>query len=358
MKNWKKTAAGSLTAGIIFALAGCSGTANIEETKAAGAAPAGTAGTEVSGQAESVQEENVQAAEIEKLDYPKSTITIVVPYGAGGAMDNTARLFAKYAEKLCGQTIIISNISGGSGSVGAADVLSSKADGYKMLIFDPGPGFVNTSVNPVPFDTMEEFVMVGRQTADVRNIVVRKADERFPNPEAFIQYVKDHPGEVNVSTAGATTDAGITIELLNRAGKMEMVNVPFSGAAEAKAALLGGHVDAASISVGDSIAMLRDEQIMVVGVCSIKRSDILPDAPTFAELGLDVSWSTSRGYAFKAGTDERIVAYFEDVLRQVSEDPEYQKELLNLGCPAEFMGSEAYTEFVAENFEIIREILK
>jgi len=298
-----------------------------------------------------------EAAPADAPDYPTSTITIVVPYAAGGAMDNTARLFAKYAEKICNQNIIISNVTGGSGSVGAADVLNSKADGYKVLIFDPGPGFVATNDNPVPFDTMKDFAFVGRQTSDVRNLVVRRDDERFPTPEAFVQYVKDHPGEINVSTAGANTDASIALELIKQNSGLDMVTVAFAGASEAKSNLLGGHVDAASLSIGDSIPMLADNQIMIVGICAAERSELIPDAPTFKELGVDVEWVTSRGYAFKAGTDEHIVEYFEDLLRQVSENEEYAKELLNLGCPVDFMGRKEYTEFSAANFETIKSIM-
>ena len=291
------------------------------------------------------------------FSYPESSITIVVPYAAGGAMDTGARLFAKYAEQICGQPMVINNVAGGSGSVGAMDVLSSDADGYKVLIFDPGPGFVTTSNNEVPFDMLNDFVMVACQTEDIRNLVVRKDDSRFTTPEEFIQYVKDHPGEINVGVAGAYTDASIAQELIYRAGDLEMVNVAFSGAAEVKTALLGGHVDAAALSVGDSIPMLTNDQIMVIGVCSAERSDFMPDVPTFQELGIDAQWSTARGYAFKAGTDQRIVDYFADLVKQVSENEDYIKELNDLGYPVSYQDSEEFTQFVTEKFETIQSVL-
>lgn len=279
------------------------------------------------------------AAPADDFQYPTSTVTIVVPYSAGGAMDTTARLFAKHAQEITGQTFVISNVAGGSGSVGAADVLSSKADGNKVLIFDPGPGFVNTESNPVPFDVEKDFVYVGRQTSDIRNVVVRADDERFKTSEEFVEYVKNHPGEINISCAGTSTDASLTVELLKRAG-LDMTMVPFSGAADAKASLLGKHVDATSLSIGDSISLLNDSQIRVIAVCSEERSPILPDAPTFTELGYDIVWSTSRGYAFKAGTDPRIVDAFESILKQVCENPGYEADITATGCPVDFMGAE------------------
>ena len=204
---------------------------------------------------------------------------------------------------------------------------------------------------------LNDFVMAACQTEDIRNLVVRKDDSRFSTPEEFIQYVKDHPGEINVGVAGAYTDASIAQELISRAGGLEMINVAFSGAAEVKTALLGQHVDAAALSVGDSIPMLANDQIMVVGVCSAERSDFMPDAPTFLELGIDAQWSTARGYAFKAGTDQQIVDYFADLVKQVSENEDYIKELNDLGYPVVYQDSEEFTQFVTEKFETIQSVL-
>lgn len=294
---------------------------------------------------------------VDDFNWPESTVTIVVPYGAGGAMDNTARLFAKYAEKICGQPFVISNVAGGSGAVGTMDVLSSDADGSKVLIFDAGPGFVATANNTPSFDILKDFTIAASQTADARNLVVRKDDERFSTPEEFIQYAKDHPGEINVGVAGAYTDAAIALQMINEKGGLDMVMVAFSGAAEAKTALLGGHVDAVSLSVGDSVPMLANDQIMVVANCDDERSEFIPDAPTFQELGIDVVWKTYRGYAFKAGTDQRIVDFFDDLVKQVSEDPEYIKELNALGCPVVYNDSETYTQVVSDIFATIQSIL-
>lgn len=289
--------------------------------------------------------------------YPQSAITIVVPYGAGGAMDITARLFAKYAAKICGQPIVITDIAGGSGSVGAMDVLKSKSDGYKVLIFDPGPGFVSTKTNRIPFDTVKDFVIAARQTSDMRVIAVRADDKRYSNGAQFIDYVKKHADEVNVATPGARTDGAIALELLRRSGGLRMVNLACSGANEAKSNLLGGHVDAAGLSVSDCLPLIADKKIIVVGICGEKRNQMIPDVPTFKELGIDCVWQTSRGYGFKTGTDERIVAYFDDLVHKVSQDPNYAIELRNLGCPVDYMGRVEYSKYVAENLKTIVAIL-
>lgn len=289
--------------------------------------------------------------------YPEGPITVVVPYGAGGSMDITARLFTKYAEKICGQPLVVTNIAGGSGSVGAMDVLKSRNDGYKVLIFDPGPGFVTTKVNKVPFKTTKDFVIVARQTSDPRVLAIRADDKRYSNATEFFDYVKQHPGEVNVATPGARTDGAISLALINKVGGFDMVNMPCGGANEAKSNLLGGHVDAAALAVSDCLSLVADKKIIVIGVCDEKRHQMLPDVPTFKEQGVDVAWKTSRGYGFKAGTKEEIVNYFDDLVKKVSEIPEYVQELNNIGCPVDYLGREEYSKYVEQNLNTIAEIM-
>lgn len=337
----KKIVSSMLALAMLLTLASCGSTGS----------SAGTS-TSTSGSGSSSQSGSTEAP----LNYPTSTINIIVPYSAGGAMDTTARVFAKYAEGVCGQSIIITNVAGGSGSVGAQQLLNGKADGYTVLISDPGPGFVTTSANTVPFDFEKDFVVAGRQTFDARLIAVRADDSRFSTPEDFIQYVKDHPAELNVGSPGATSDGSISVALLKQAG-LDMNAVSCNGAAEVKSQLLGGHIDVGALSVSDVIPMLADNQVMVVGVCSDVTSEMLPDAKTFKELGYDVTWVTSRGYSLKAGTDPRIVEYWSDLIAEVSANADYQQDLANIGCPVGTMDKDEYATLVSDTFQTIRDIL-
>ena len=136
-----------------------------------------------------------------------------------------------------------------------------------------------------------------------------------------------------------------------------MVNLPCSGANEAKSNLLGGHVDAAGLSISDCLPLIADKKIVVIGICDAQRNAMMPDVPTFRELGVDVVWKTSRGYGFKKGTDPEIVAYFDELIKKVSENPDYAAELKNIGCPVDYLGREEYTKYVEQNLATIAEIL-
>lgn len=289
--------------------------------------------------------------------YPEGPITIVVPYSAGGAMDITTRLLTKYAAKLIGQPIVTVNIPGGSGAVGATDVFKSKPDGYKLLVSDFGPGCLSSKAHKLPFDIMKDFSFCARQITYPRLIVARTGDKRFSNGAEFFDYVKKNPGNVHVATAGARTDSSVLILALNQAGGLEMVELPSNGTSEALSQVLGGHVDAGAFSTTDIVGPLADGEVFIVGVADNERCRFVPDAPTFKELGLDVVIKASRGYAFKAGTDPAIVEYFDGIVKQVSEDPEYQAELEKIGLDAGYLNSKDYTEFAAKNLELMKTML-
>lgn len=289
--------------------------------------------------------------------YPEGSITVVVPYAAGGAMDITTRLFAKYATKLIGQPIVVVDIPGGSGTVGAMDVLKSKTDGYKILMSDFGPGYVSDKSHKLPFDPIKDFTFCARQITYPRLLVIRSDDKRYSNAEEFFDYVKKNPGDVHVGTAGARTDSSVLVTSLNKVGGLEMVILPCNGTSEALSQLLGGHVDAGAFTSAELITPLANGDIKILGAADNARSPFLPEVPTFKELGYDVLVKTSRGYAFKAGTDASIVEYFENIVKQVSEDPEYIAELANLGLEAGYLNSKDYTEFAAHNLEMLTEML-
>ena len=129
---------------------------------------------------------------LESLNYPSKGIELVIPYAAGGAMDSTGRIFAKYAEKYTGQSISINNISGGSGFEGAKYLMTTNTDGYTLFLSDPGPGFVRTGANQVPFDFEVAMVPAARINVDSRLIAVSTEHSPFKTPQEFIDYAKAH----------------------------------------------------------------------------------------------------------------------------------------------------------------------
>lgn len=256
--------------------------------------------------------------------YPSGTVTLIAPFAAGGSVDLGDRLFVEYAAKYTDATIIVENVTGGSGLTGTQQGLNAAPDGYTMWHIAADGQYVTTTNSVCPFDTMTEMSFIGGFVQDDRVWVARNDENRFTNAQEWLDYCKAHPGDVTVSASGSGTIASISSYYLADAMGIELNVIGYGGSAEAKAAFLGGECDIMGCSVSEAAAMLNDNQCIVL--MSLTENRIYDDVPTVAELGYPdvVCLTTLRGLAMSAQVDPAIVAYWEQVLDMVANDPEFQ----------------------------------
>ena len=334
----KKFLALMLAAMMVLSLAACGGSSSSSGGSGSSSAPAATdsaapAGGEASG--------STDAAAFKPGN---KTLNLIVPYSAGGAVDLGARLMAKYASNYTDIDVVITNVAGGSGTVGAAEMLKYNADGTYMLAYNPSIASLSTPDKPVPYDCTKDMAMVSMMVRDERLITVRADDSRFQTLQDLIEYAKTN--KVTLGCSGTGNVAYYTPLMLARAAGIEdnLTVVAFDGSAEAKTALLGGHIDCASQSYSD-IAATPDDYRVLCNAGS-ERAVNLPDVPTMKECGYDVVVYVSRGFAMKAGTDEQILKYWSDIIGQVTQDPGFLAEAESLGLPIYYMD---YQEFAQDN---------
>lgn len=270
------------------------------------------------------------------------TLTLIVPYAAGGAVDLGARLMAKYAANYTDIDIVITNVTGGSGTVGAAEMLKYANDGTYMLAYNPSPGNVATADKPLTYDCTVDLAPVAMMVQDQRLIICRSDETRFTDLPSMIEYAKSN--SLNLGCSGTGNAAYYTPLMLADAAGVELTVVAFDGSAEAKTALMGGHIDLASASYSDIAA--DPSQFTVLCNAGDARFEKLPDIPTMKECGYDVEMYVSRGFAMKAGTDEQIIKYWSDIIGKVCQDPDFLKEADGLGLPIRYMD---YVEFTEDN---------
>lgn len=264
--------------------------------------------------------------------YPSGTVTFIAPYAAGGSVDLGLRLFTKYAAQYTDATMIIENITGGSGLVGTQTGLSRPADGNTLWHLSADGQYISTSNSVCPFDTLKDMSMVGSFVAEDRVWVVRPNEERFKTAEDLFQYATEHPAEISVATSGAGTIASLATSYLQDIIGCEFNIIGYNGSAEAKAAFLGGHSDIMSAGVSEAESMLAENQCRVL--FSLTDERIYDDVPTVKELGYDAtSLAIIRGIAMSSKTDPAIVAYWEEVLKMVCENPDFiaEAETMSLG---------------------------
>lgn len=324
-----------LAAAMLLSLAACGGN------------PSGSnAGNSAGGSTGNGSEDNASSGQTASYTPPK-TVNLIVPYSAGGANDLLARLVSKHAAKYTDSNLVITNIGGGSGTVGLSEVLKHDADGSYMVSGIGTTAFVSTPDKPLTFDYLKDFTFVSMFAQDQRVLVALKDNGKFTNLQEFVDYAKANPGDLEVSATGAATVAYFVPQVLSEVAGIDITIVPYDGGSEQLADLLGGHSDAASLSYSEMLSLDKD-QLIILGVANTERPEVLPDTPTFTEQGYDVVFTIPRGFAMRAGTDPAAVAYWDNVFAQVAQDSEYIQESEDIGFPVVYMNSEDFTTVITD----------
>lgn len=324
-----------LAAAMLLSLAACGGNPS-----------GGNAGNSAGGSTGNGSENSASSGQAASYTPPK-TVNLIVPYSAGGANDLLARLVSKHAAKYTDSNLVITNIGGGSGTVGLSEVLKHDADGSYMVSGIGTTAFVSTPDKPLTFDYLKDFAFVSMFAQDQRVLVALKNNGKFTNLQEFIDYAKENPGDLEVSATGAATVAYFVPQVLAEVAGVDITIVPYDGGSEQLADLLGGHSDAASLSYSEMLSLDQD-QLIILGVANTERPEVLPDAPTFTEQGYDVVFTIPRGFAMRAGTDPAAIAYWDNVFAQVAEDSEYIQESEDIGFPVVYMNSEDFTTVITD----------
>ncbi len=255
-------------------------------------------------------------------DYPNKSVTMMVPFSAGGGTDVIARLFSPYLEKYLGTSIAILNKPGSNAEIGITWLYNQKPDGYSIG-FTNLPHFVSNPLMRETKYTVEEFIPLINLVTDPGVIAVKADDDRFPDLEAFINYAKENPASLTIGNSGIGGDDHIaTLMLQDRTGA-KFTPVPFTGAAPNRTALLGGHIMGSAINASEAVQFVDSGQMRVLAVMSEERYADLPDVPTFKELGYNVISGSSRGISVVPGTPEEIIQVLAEAAEKAANDPEF-----------------------------------
>src|SRR5690606_8995339 len=218
--------------------------------------------------------------------YPEKTVTIVVPFPAGGSTDMIARVVAEKLGQSMGQTFIVENKPGATGAIGAGTVKRARPDGYTFMVASIGVYAVNPFLQKnLPYDPMKDFDLL---TVAVRapNVLVVHPSMPINDINAFIEHLKKNPGEVAFASSGAGSSDHLTAELFWQKTGTKGLHVPYKGGAPAQNDLIAGHVDASFQNVNAVLPHIRGGKMKALAVTGDQRSPALPDVPTLDELGI------------------------------------------------------------------------
>ena len=256
-------------------------------------------------------------------DYPSKPITFVVPYSAGGSSDTLVRGMQPFLEKAMNATIVPKNITGGGGAVGMSQALfSSKADGYTTTL-PSNAVFGLEGLGNVPWKH-GDFDTIARIITEDYSITVR-GDAPWKTLDEFIEYVKANPGKVKMGFSGFGSSTHIVAAAFAQKFGLEFSFVPYKGGSKTVAATMGGHIDANTHHPAETKAGVDAGKLRVLATMGPKRSNLYPDVPTMKELGHDWEVSQWRGISMPKGIPAEVKKAWEDALKEVCANPEFQK---------------------------------
>lgn len=218
--------------------------------------------------------------------YPDRTITMVVPFSAGGPTDTVARLVAESMSKDLGQQIVVENVGGAGGTLGAGRVAQADADGYTILLHHIGMATSATLYRKLAYDTLGAFEYVGLVT-DVPMTIVARKDFEPTDLKGLVEYVKANKDTVTVANAGIGAASHLCGMMFMSAIETPLTTVPYKGTGPAMTDLLGGQVDIMCDQTTNTTKQIQGGTIKAYAVTSPERLAVLPDVPTAVEGGLD-----------------------------------------------------------------------
>ncbi len=263
--------------------------------------------------------------------YPSKPVTIIVPQAAGGANDAIARVVAQKLSEQTGQSFIVENRTGAGGNIGTALAAKAKNDGYTLLLTADSAYVINPALyKNTGFDPLKDFEPV-TTVANAGYVLVANNDFPAKNVAELIAAAKAQPKRITIGSAGNGTLNHLFGEMMSKAAGIDLVHVPYKGAAAAVTDLAGGQVQVSIQSLPSSIAFIRSGKIKVLGVVNEKRVPALPDAPTIGETIKGLGYTPWYGVFAPAGTPRAVLTQLQAEISKALDAPEVKEKLANVG---------------------------
>jgi tripartite-type tricarboxylate transporter receptor subunit TctC len=293
-------------------------------------------------------------------NYPDRTITMVVPFAAGGPTDTVARLIGEAMSKDLGQQVIVENVGGAGGTLGAARVAKAEPDGYTLLLHHIGMATSATLYRKLPFNALEDFEYIGLVT-DVPMVLVARKDLEPADLKQLIDYVKANKDKVTYANAGIGAASHLCGMLFMSSIGTPLTTVPYKGTGPAMTDLIGGQVDFMCDQSTNTTNQIKAGEIKAYATTTKERLPNLPDVPTAAEAGLPALEVTVwHGLYAPKGTPKEVIDRLSQSLKTALKDETVVQRLAELGTapvPEDQATPEALKQKLATEIERWRPII-
>jgi tripartite-type tricarboxylate transporter receptor subunit TctC len=289
-------------------------------------------------------------------EFPTREIRLIIPYAAGGAIDNATRIFANRSEKILGVPIAVINNAAGGGAAGALTVSQAKPDGYTLLAGTSGVLILKPILTPeVPF-RHSDFSPVCR-TIGIPTALWVMNDAPWKNVKELVDYAKANPGKLRVTVGQAGTLIDVLVNLFKAEAGIDLTNIPTTAGAAQTAALLGGHSELAVGSVSQGVSFLKAGRLRALA--STHKIPGFPMVKTFEEEGYPgVTMKEWVGMFAPKGITSPVLTKLTKAFETVCSDPSVREQLEKLYTLPEYLGPEETSKSLNSGYDVALRILK
>jgi len=280
--------------------------------------------------------------------YPNKPIRVIVPFAAGSTTDIIARAIADKMGASMGQTLVIDNRGGASGTIGQQAVATAAPDGYTIMIHSSSHTVSPSTFAKLPFDTLSDFAGV-TPISTLPNALVISPAKNIKTLKELVAAAKANPGTINFASAGQGSATHLNAEKFKLAAKIDATNIPFKGSADAVTEVLSGRVDYYFSPIAPVIGQIKEGHLLALAVGSPQRAAALPDVPTTAEAGVPGSeFNFWIGMMAPAKTPRDIVNRLHDEVAKALASPEVKERFLKLGADAWTLKPEQFDAYIKD----------
>ncbi len=289
------------------------------------------------------------AQSVAQSGYPSKPITLVVGYPPGGSTDLTGRAVAEALTKILKQPVVVENIGGAGGALGAQKVVNAQPDGYTLLLGANNEVVINKLVSSaIKYDGTKDLTHIGL-VASQPMVLVAAQKTGVKTPDEFIAAVKPAPGKFSYGSSGVGTALHLAGEMIKETAGLFMVHIPYRGVAPLTSDIIGGSIEYGIYVLSSGLPHIKGGKVNAIGVTTAKRSNVAPNIPSLSEnpkfKGVDIeSWFVLAG---PKGMPPQLSATLKQALQTAMQDPALRKRLEESGSTL-FTGAEDATAFVVK----------
>lgn len=278
--------------------------------------------------------------------WPERPVQLVVPLGAGGGTDLTARTLAQFLEPELGQTVTVVNRPGAGGEIGLAAIAEARPDGYTLGIMNT-PGVVTLPIERTPRFSLDSFTTLAGIVEDPGVMAVHP-DDPIRDVAGLVAAARARPGAVTVATQGVGSSSWLSVRLMEAAADIRLEPVPYNSAPASVLGLVQRQTVVGTANLGEGMAMTSQNPWRALGVMAEGRSSLAPALPTFREQGFDVLMGSLRGLGGPRNLPAEVVARIGAAVVRVMENPSYRAVCERTSQPLRYLDAPTYAAFLRE----------